>query len=430
MNKGEKGFTLVEILVSTTLFVSLMALVSISFQRLSAGSEKSLQVLELTAKADAILRYMESDIRNIPNTTPIHLQTNSKPFTLTFMAPVNDTHPRYFHRGNTENSANFFEKRSLRNTDLIWVRWEWGDGLCSRGQSRIDGLHLSAESYIHSETNVKTGATLKTLDLVSSPGSGIQRNGINPTPQRHYEFFEGTGAGINQVSSDGSVLAAPAEKIAVYRIVNNSQFSSSSSTVIDTDDAPWRSGDYRHLYTTVEVGNDSLIPDAYAVRNQDGKTLNKDRLNLLGSDAKDGDGNYIYPSQMRLLYDGMEYTEIQLIGRNGTIIDALSESDRLKDGGNSIDISGVDRCLGIGYGNRPTHMRISYLLHSVDVKERDELDYDGDDDYDESLATAIRDVVDSEGLSTRLEKVHSYRKHAARQGFSSILINQSVKMGY
>ena len=108
MRRRQSAFTLIEVLVATALFVSLMALSTFAFQRISKGSQKALQVLELHTKADVILRYLETDLRNMPQTTALHLQTDTVPATLTFMRPVNDTNPNYFHLGDTENSTNYF----------------------------------------------------------------------------------------------------------------------------------------------------------------------------------------------------------------------------------------------------------------------------------------------------------------------------------
>lgn len=434
MMAQRRAFTLIEILVATALFVSLMALSAVSFQRISQGSDKALQVLDLHSKADILLRYLESDLRNMPQTTALHLQSQAEPYTLTFMRPVDDTNPNYFHLGDTENSTNYFEDEPPRLTDLIWVRWKWESGSLSRGQSRINYSQGDIGTGSNAQYNVVIKRNLHVMDLESRLTTGIQRNAISPTPQQHYDFFEGVGGSLHTIAADGSLDAGPAEKAAVYRVVSSSDFTGSgwniSCTLVETSDAPWRSGDYRHLYTTLEIGNSNKIPDAYAVRNLDGKSLNKDRLNLLGCKETDGNGNYIYPNQVRFLFSGVEYLNIELIGRDGRVIDSSVETDRLNDGSDSIDISGVDMASGYGYDKRPTHVRLSYLLHAVDLKERDDLDIDGDGIDTESLAEAIRDVVASEGWATRLERMHSYKQHALRHGFASVLITQSVQLGY
>ena len=268
------------------------------------------------------------------------------------------------------------------------------------------------------------------MNLSSWPRVGVQRNAISPTPQQHYDFFEGTGASLLSVAADGSVPAQPSQKVQVYQKVADSYFTGSECILINTSDAPWRTGDYRHLFTTIEVGNDTVIPDAYAVRNVDGRSLNKDRLNLIGCDETDADGNAYYPSQVRYQFSGVEYIQVDLIGRNGNVINSANETDRLNDGANSIDISGIDPHHGYGFEKRPSCVRVSYLLHAVDSQEKDETDYDNDSDLEETLADAIRTMVANEGLSTRIEQMESYRSHASQFGFAGFIITQSIQLGY
>ncbi len=434
MRKHVIAFTLIEILVASALFVSLMGLTAVAFHRISNGSEKALQVLELHAKADTILRYMESDLRNMPQTTAVHFQNTTEPYTLTFMKPVADTNPTYYHKGTTENSTNYFTIESPRLSDLVWVRWQWEGGSFSRGQSRINKSTQGIGAGSNDSYNVLTRGKMRTLDVESPTPSGMQNNAISPTPQQHYDFFEGTGSTINTIAADGSCTAGPTQKLAVYEIVNGSAFTDTNwkrpCDLVDTSIAPWRQGDYTHLYTTIELGNTNKLDEAYAVRNIDGKFVNKDRLNLLGCDEEDGNGNKIYPSQMRHLFSGVEYMNFELIGRNGRVITTTNETDRLNDGSTSIDVSGINPDNGFGYDKRPTHVRVSYLLHAVDRKIRDDEDLDNDLDADEALVDAIREIVANEGLATRLERIHSFKRHAIRQGFASVLITQSVQLGY
>ena len=434
---GSAGFTLVELLVAMTLFVSLMGITAFAFQRVSHGSEKSLQVLELHNKADALLRYMESDVRNLQQTLAMHLQIKDEPYTLTFMKPVNDTYDRYFHNGSTLSSLNVFKSEPPRLTDTIWVRWSWADGGFSRGQSRINSNAKGESEQWYSATYLpNTKEYIKSVDLDNYLPYGMQNNGITPTPQREYKYFEGSGSTIYPISNKGASDALPAQKIAVYETVDGNYVDGKYSEYFDTQTAPWRvftpafpGGDLRHLHTTIECGNQDQIDKAFAVRNQDGQTVNKDRLNVLGCETKNGDGEHIYPSQLLFLFDGVEFLSMQLYKRDGQLIDSVAdESNTLDDGTDSFDISGVDPVSGAGFEKRPACLRLSYLLHSVDLKERDDEDYDGDGDYDEALSAALRSVANAEG-ATRLEKIHAFQKHARHFGFASIYINQSIQLG-
>lgn len=429
MSKSTAGFTLIELLIAMALFVSLLGLTAVSFQRISAGSEKALQVLELHRKADALLRYMEFDVRNTQQVLALQLQTTKEPYTLTFMKPVNDNFDRYFHRGATLSSLNDFKPRAPRLTDTIWVRWSWENGSFSRGQSRNNNTTRGDSEQWGTATYLSnTKEYIKTVKVDQTIPFGVQNNGVTPTPQRHFDFFEGTGSTLYGVNADGSSTALPAQKIQVSETVNCSYDAKSNSDLFDLPSAPWRSGDLRHLHTTLDCGNQTVIPDAYAVRNPDGKTVNKDRLNILGADAVDADDNKIYPSQMQFLFDGVEFLSMELVKRDGKPLSASTESDRLGDGSASIDVSGIDPLTGDGHENRPSHLRISYLLHSIDLKEKDLEDYDRDGDIDEALSAAIRTVVENEG-GTRLEKIRSYKKHAHYFGFAGMLISQSVRLG-
>ncbi len=430
------AFTLVELLVAMTLFVSLMGISAYAFQRVSQGGEKSLQILELHNKADALLRYMEADVRNLQQTMAVHLQVKTEPYTLTFMRPVSDTFDRYFHNGSTLSSLNIYKSEPPRLTDIIWVRWSWTAGGFSRGQSRINSNSIGEGEQWYSATYLpNTKEYIKTVDLNRTIPYGIQNNGISPTPQRHYNYFEGDGS-AHGIDAQGHSDALAGEKLTVYQTVGGSYADGTYSEYFDTKVSPWRvmtathpGGDLRHLHTTIDCGNQDPIADAFAVRNPDGKTVNKDRLNLLGCETKNADGEYFYPSQILYLFDGVELLSMQLYRRDGSAINsAAEEDDTINDGTDSFDVSGIDPNSGAGQERRPASMRLSYLLHSVDLKHKDDEDYDGDGDYEEALSSAIRSVVAGEGGS-RVEQVHSFQKHARHFGFASIYINQSIQLG-
>ncbi|NRA39623.1 MAG: hypothetical protein HRU15_15890, partial [Planctomycetes bacterium] len=87
--------------MASTLFISLMGVSAMAFQRIASGGDKAMQVIKLHSMADIFLRNFESDVRNIPPVAAMHLQNTTEPYTLTFMRPVADTHTGYFNLGRT-----------------------------------------------------------------------------------------------------------------------------------------------------------------------------------------------------------------------------------------------------------------------------------------------------------------------------------------
>ncbi|NRA36988.1 MAG: prepilin-type N-terminal cleavage/methylation domain-containing protein [Planctomycetes bacterium] len=473
---SKHAFTLIELLVATTIFVSLMGLATLSFSRLSKGGQKGMQVLELHSKADSILRYMESDLRAIPNISAIHLRpeiddadpSKAFPGTFTFMRQVNDTHPNFTNKTGIVPDYNPFESKNgqkFRFTDVVWVRWQWSPGNFSRGQSRISQASETGKmQYIYQHSGLKRYTScsrrfIREVHLNEGYPMGIQENAVAPMLQRHYDFFEGKGTTVNDIDEDGETSAIAGQKITVSQIVDGDYFSSSTGTGVhtgagndnsvyyseyfDREDSPWRTrsqefqgGDQRHHYTTLDCGNSVALKGAngYAVRNPDGKSVNKDRLNLLGSDHADDTDEYgeaIYPNQIHQLFNGVEYLEIELVKRNGKVVANVSdETNRLGDGTKSFDISGVHPQSGDGLAKRPTHVRISYLLHTINLAELDELDIDGNGDTDEPLMIAISNMVRKKSYTDQVDKVQEFKKIALREGYTAIYFCQSVQLGY
>ncbi len=451
---NRRGFTLIELLVASTIFVSLMGLVTIAFGRISNGGKKGLQVLELHTKADSIIRFMEQDIRSTPNVAAIHLQqsTATDPGTLTFMRQVTDTHPAFTNKSNVVPDFNPFESadgQHFRLTDLIWVRWQWQPGVFERGQSRINQRNESHRqwAYVHGDVQVKryTSASrryIHEVDLNQRYPMGIQTNAVPPMLQRHYDFFVGKG-GVNSINTTTGASAATAgQKIQVYKVVGGNWRTSNGnyySEFFDEETSPWRirtqdnqGGDVTHLYTTLDLGNDDALSDAnaYAVRNMDGNTVNKDRLNLVGAEDTDAHGQELYPSQIHELFDGVEFMELELVKRDGSVLGTADETDRMSDGASSLDISGVEPLTGDGIADRPIAIRASFLLHSIPMSDIDESDHDNDGDDTEPLMNAVRDIVIAEGNATRLEDINSYKRHALKLGHTAIYFNHSVQLGY
>ena len=445
MTQQQRAFTLIEILVATTLFIALMGLVTVSFSRLSSASNKALQILDLNTKADAIFGVLESDYRALLPVAAVHLDADGDNGTFTFMRQVTDQHPTFFRQGTLKSGVTPFESRYFslhRLTDTIWVRYQWENGTLQRAYSRIEHIPLVLNSGYDFYCN--TGNQMKTVNFSKRPSEGIHASAVTPMVHRHYCYFEGQGS-IAAVDNNGDCTAQASQKVAVYAVADTSvavradKDYTGSPYPWNTPSASYPAGDYRHLYTTINVGNTQQLSDpdsesggnnAYAVRNADGQMLNKDRLNLLGSTDEDADGHVYYPNQMRPLFDAIEYFEMELVGRDGEALGSGDETDSLGDGAQSMDISGIDDRTGAGYELRPSCIRVSFLLHAIDADVRDDADYDNDNDIEESLADAIRQVVTAEGLATRAEAMKSFKQHAAIHGFSSIQLVQSIKVGH
>ena len=447
--RSEKAFTIVELMVATTLFVSLMGLVTIAFARLSNASEKALQVLSLHTRADTIQRQLERDFRAMLPVAAVHLQAEEKPYTITFMRQVTDLHPSIFRNYVLKPGTNPFEQRFFskhRMCDTVWIRYRWGEGSLDRGLSRVNELTLHRLDNNGTDWHSNTENHLYTPEYGTRPATGVQANAITPMVQRHYDFFEGKGS-LNQVSADGTCIAKAGDRIAVYEEV---------STAVKIGDRKnpelmvWnkQDGDYRHLYTTIETGNvkqlsdpdvaDDNMPDdgqndAYAVRNADGNSVNKDRLNIIGATDvytdSNGEEHQLYPTQIQPLFDGVEYMQLELIGRNGEVMDGGDETDRLSDGNKSLDFSGLHPATGEGFGARPISVRVSFLLHAINNEIKDDEDFNDNGDVEELLSLAIRDKVASESLATRADEIAAFERYALSFGYSCMYFVQGIQVG-
>ncbi|NRA37306.1 MAG: hypothetical protein HRU15_04145, partial [Planctomycetes bacterium] len=163
----------------------------------------------------------------------------------------------------------------------------------------------------------------------------------------------------------------------------------------------------------------------------DGKSFNKDYLNLVGSDHSadvDSNGDAIYPSQMKEIFDSLCYFDVSFVKLDGSEIAQADSDDTTGDGAGSIDINGIDKN-GNGKDKRPNHVRISFVLHSIDPFISDFEDYDQDDDIDETLVNALLDIVNDESNDNRIDNITSFRQHCSNLSHASILIQHSVKLG-
>ncbi len=454
----KRAFTIIELLIASTIFIGLMSLLSVAFNRLSSGGQKSLEVMQLHAKADALMRFMEQEVRCMPHIAAIHLKqaTGTEPGTLTFMKQTSNTHYWRSHYGRTSDDINPYNKslQRFRFTDIIWTRWQWGDGAFKAGESRMNNfkhrIHFLAN---HKNIQRFNTASLNVLQLVNlDQAYGMQDNDVEPMVQRHYDFFEGKGSPAPVNATTGACAASAGDKIRVYKTVGGDYRKGGhlnrywlSETIEGTagtggKDAPYRlrnseyqGGDYRHHYTTLSVGNNEALSDsnAYAVRNEDGQSLNKDRLNLIGADDTDANDRALYPSQIKEIISGVEFYKVDMIKRNGDIIGAGDETDRLGDGGTSLDISGIEPESGVGRDKRPIQMRMYFLLHAIPDEEFDELDFDEDGDVSERLSKSMRDAVYADTtLTTNDERLQAFKKLVIKAGYVAIEFNQSVQLGY
>ncbi len=442
MNNQRSAFTLIELMVAIAIFMTLMAIATSFFQSMSASMSRTVRVLELHRRANSIVNYITHDVRNWQQTTAFQLKDNgTDPLSLTFMVATTDQDRVRFHSGHdrygsTAGARLDFEAKLPRYVDYAWVRYEFDNGDFNRGDSRRSHSKKDAKTpLVHNQRWQKyvgntSRAQTTVVDLEYMIPKGIQNNAISPTPQKEFVFFEGTGAPA-AVSADGSCLAQPSERVRVYQTIDTGNFTGEESAYFHSLSAPWRvNHDYKHLYTTLEVGNTTAMSnECYAVRNPDGKSINKDKINLLGADDLDSDGNPIYPSQVRTIFEGAEYASLELIRKDGSTISSTNEDNTLGDGSASVDISGIDPVSGANTVKRPSLLRISYLLHDIEPHIIDEEDLDNDGDTDESFVQAIRDVVAATTPATRTEAINEFQKQCTKYGFMSLLVNQSIPLG-
>ena len=419
------GFTLIELLVATTIFVSLVGICSAAFYRLSNESKKTLEIIGLHMQADAMMRVMEHELMNAQTTTAIHVHNAVDEIdesTLTLMVSTTDNDDAV-HQGDTSSSWNSYIGPRQRRVDMVWLHYAGRNGSIYKAQSPI---HCADDT-----DHVSIDENLRILDTQRWPPRGVQANGGSPTPQKEFKYFWGLGSGVNPVDADGDSAAGLAEKIQVYRLMNPGNYTGNVCNLFGAADAPWRTDyDLRHVAVTMETGNfEALSAEAFAVRNPDNLTINKDRLFLLGADDEDGFGNKLYPGQSARRFLNIEFLEFSLLNRDGREIDETDEDDTLGDGADSLDVNGIDPDTGAGIIKRPKWLRYSCIMHSIGSEESDETDYDNDNDIDESLGKAIRDLVWREAHGTRLERVQSFIRHARSLGYSSLYVNQSVKLG-
>ena len=120
---------------------------------------------------------------------------------------------------------------------------------------------------------------------------------------------------------------------------------------------------------------------------------------------------------------------VELIGRDGEVMESADETDRLGDGSKSLDFSGLHPATGEGYEKRPLSVRVSFLLHAISPEILDDEDFNGNGITDELFSTAIREKVEAESLATRKEKIEAFERYALRYGYSCIYFVQGIQVG-
>ncbi|NRA37067.1 MAG: prepilin-type N-terminal cleavage/methylation domain-containing protein, partial [Planctomycetes bacterium] len=332
------GFTLIELLISVTLFMLLIGITAKILSTLNKMGAKAVTIVEMHQQAGEILNVFTNDMRNMHLTTAYSMSFSDPlvPQT-TFMSNQKR------EQGKASGSYGPYSLSADKtNTDFIWVRWEMDhlNGTLKRGRSRPP-----ATSYIiasSAETNIHV--TTQTSD------KGISQYQRFATPQTQMLYFEG-GAKLwddnvawtwNADGGTASVAGSlPGDK---RRLFHNCAFEDSTGNYNYPDPKFISIQNYKFLiYNKSVIGNSSPLSDeCYAVKNADGLSYNKDRINLIGSLDKTTPSDpdkavELYPNQITRLCDNIDCVNISyhLANENEPVSD-----DTLNDV-DSIDVNGT-----------------------------------------------------------------------------------------
>ncbi len=376
LRKSLSAFTLIEILIASTIFVTLMGIVAGIAAHLSAVSNRTMAILEMHRDAKIITEGFFKNYENSHITTAIGLDfRDTNKISTTFMT---NTHNEMDKNGSY--TVTLYPSPTI--ADFVWNRLEFDmmTGTAFYGQTRNP---VSGRTHY---------SRMRDSDLhASGTGSnkGISKYHIFATPQREYRFFEGTGnlkvANGNWVWDDDKDIAA-GEKRQMYQHCDFETPSGGNST-----DPRFTMDEkcYFFLQTHAVVGNNTLLSeDAYAVRNPDGITYNKDRLNLIGAPDKTTHADpyqtkELYPGQMHPLTtkNNIECGIIRYIRADGA---APTDDDTMNDLNDSLDIVGVNPQMQNAtqivdeLENRPKYIECSFVLHNITNDIGDYEDIDGD----------------------------------------------------
>ena len=388
-NRTVHGFTLIEILIATTIFVTLIGIVASITANLASLSRTSLSVIEMHREAHIIAGALFKNYENSHITTAISLDfSKQNEIATTFMT---NTHAEMDSGGNSHSTL----VANPTFSDFVWNRFEFDfvKGQVRYGESRNPGSQRGVST-------IREGTMHKTSSLHSGGISSMHRVA---TPQREFRFFEGTGAVIEANGDwvwddDKNISASGKRRMYQHCAFETSGGDNGTDPRFTIDEKP-----HFFLYTHGMVGNRILLSEeAYAVRNQDGISYNKDRLNLIGSDdttthADDAEKVILYESQMRplTLRDNVECGMLRYVRADG--LDP-NDDDTMSDANASLDVVGLNaqsqdaaKILS-EYQNRPRFIECSFVLHNIthDIGDYDDIDGDPTTIY---LTEAIRNQV-------------------------------------
>ena len=184
---------------------------------------------------------------------------------------------------------------------------------------------------------------------------------------------------------------------------------------------------YLHSYSV--VGNRFPLSDeTYAVRNPDGISYNKDRLNLLGAEDETtaSDPQIIFPSQLVPLN---QINNVECVCLSFHLSDGSMpmDADTLNDSTATIDIKGtgpqLDKSSPDIIKNRPDYSLFSFLMHDipVDALDIDDIDQDPSTDF---LIKAIRNHIHKKSGNPMSYGTYIDEMKARQQAMLSIIEEQ------
>ncbi len=394
---NNRGFTLIEILVAMTIFMTMMGLIGNVFYRTNKITRKSLSVLEMFQRAEGVNRLISADFEYLLSTCAMQIDTDQDLKQITFMSSlVHDP----------DKDGSFYTFENDRNTGLTWIRWEWDNtnGIVRRASSR-KSLHRTTQQ----------------LDRGNISRGRLHYNNVLPTAQQHFVYFDGdskSSIGTGMTNSRKSRHHIYKEVIEVA--ANNTMWYT---------DFRFRN-EYQNYYlgTLAIVGDNTakISPDVYAVRNPDGLTFNKDKANLVGAANNDE-----YPTQLADVTVNIEFFNIELLKQDAsTAITNADDDDTIDDGHASIDISGVElsgRFTG-QHSKRPAFANVSYLLHDLP------LDILGENSDDPLIVELRQRVMNDTTLndSDPLVELNNQREALLNLieefGFNAIIVYRSARL--
>ncbi|NRA40272.1 MAG: prepilin-type N-terminal cleavage/methylation domain-containing protein [Planctomycetes bacterium] len=401
---ARSAFTLIELLVAMTVFLMIMAMVGNIYQRCTAVSEKTLAVLDLHQRANAYSDAFETDFSSILSSCAMNFDISDDDEDSTIANFI-------FMRATQGGYSRFHPRREdqQRKTDIQWVCWHWDHqtGEVYRAKSRTVGGNWFDKFNAYESIN---------------QGWSFNTNHISPTGQRYFRNFIGKIGGI------GICENISAEKVQLYRGFERDDSHPQKALLIEKLDADgdgeidgynanyWRTLHFNVAYKHEDsdtkqlmredffFGTDELLENAFAVANRDGRTYNKDFVNILGNAVTDdgaitfpsnitsnGGSTIEYPHQMEIIGSGLEFFTISPVKADGeTIIDGSDDQDADVPG---ITIDGAALDAGSYHDRRPRFIHLFYVLHDMPHDLYDIEDLDGDGDSDESLIQACRDTA-------------------------------------